>query len=209
MTDSSRLLTALDFWEEYPLHLEQCRAVIGAIDRHRDTVFLCCEAKLVHVSVEGFGITLGVDPIPRLGFKLGNFSFQRDAVRRGFSEVGLKFGEPGSNSPAYLTAARLCVDHNKNFVTEILVHEMELIELHQQAEGVLCSELERRGMDGSTIVVSGRVCRAISAGVIDPQGRRNCSKPQKVFWPSAAGDLLNTLHPTNIDAVMQAERSLI
>ncbi|MBN2577454.1 MAG: toll/interleukin-1 receptor domain-containing protein [Pirellulales bacterium] len=212
------LLTALEFWEMYPCHLGDCRAAVALIGETDGQVSLLLRddaRSMVPVTFKRFGYSDGRGSVPTLGWQLVlPAPPKKNDLIAGFCQVGMVSGEPNRSAPIIMTPAdchwiQTCKagqSPGEPKELRIEIHECLLPKLHLDAESMLRLELERRGMDCSCLVVSGGVCRNVCTTL---EGLRSCIGPQKVYWPSAAGDLLNALHPADLEAVLQTERILM
>jgi hypothetical protein len=179
-----QLLAVVDLWEMYPYHLGAYQTAVRAARQHRD-----------QIAVEVLGDESGAKVIPVVDTAdptSKQLALPIDGLTAGFQFV-----------PLVIQGARITTPANYDAHQQVLwVNEFALPVAQLEAEGILCPELERRGLDGSALVSYGRVCRNV------------CEKikglgPQKSRWPRVAAAWLDTLHQTELDAVLQAEQNLI
>jgi hypothetical protein len=213
---SADLLAALTFWEEYPRNLSVCRSAVALIEEHRDQVAVFTREKANRkrvIPATHIAPTLRVRGQRQWVLRIPNPPVPKDKVVYLFRMIALVIGPLDDvNAPCHLVPASYTrVD---GAVKEITIGETELNEAHQDAERILCPALERRGIDSSSLVISGRVCRSVCQTFpwppLAPEFPANpAGPPKRISWPSAAADRLDRLHPSDVAAIVEAERSLI
>lgn len=198
--NNSALLDALDFWEMFPYNLACCRSAVMLIEENQDRVFVCARGgKNIPVTVQGMGGRSPTSGLPIPGWQLIlPEPLDSKAILYCFSKCFIAFSD-SNNSPTIGTPAQYFPKQG-----ELLINVGAASEMHKPAEEILCREMERRKMDSADLVYSGRACRRHCGQM---EGPFDVGTPQT--WPAAAGGHLGTMHPTSVDAIVAAEKSLL
>ena len=183
-TRCRRTVRALEFWKRYPFELFCCRNAINAVVGTTAQV-LIAEAfrdRNLEILVPAVFCSRSSGPLAQLGFTA-------PTLQSGYTAVRIVIGKKRLTAIAYTW--------NETWITE-----NSLKGAHEIAETALTYELERRGMDSSALVVSGRLCCAL-CGQLDEIG------PMNGGWPECFEQTANTLSAPDLNAISQADRLLI